>query len=50
MTPFLKADLRDYQRSIEIIKNFQKHYNLKSFALRQIDIYLWLAGKKHFSQ
>ncbi len=45
---FIKPDLRDYQRFIEIIKNFQKHYDLKSFTLRQIDIYLWLAGKEYF--
>ena len=45
---FLKPNLKEYQRFIEIIKNFRKHYNLESFTLRQIDIYLWLAGKKYF--
>ena len=45
---FIKADLKNYQRFIEIIKNFQKHYNLMPFTLRQIDIYLWLAGKEYF--
>jgi len=45
---FVKADLKDYPRFIEIIKNFQKHYNLNAFTLRQIDVYLWLAGKEHF--
>jgi len=45
---FIKVDLKDYQRFIKIIKNFQKYYNLHDFTLRQIDIYLWLAGKEYF--
>ena len=45
---FVKPNLKEYQRFIEIIKNFQKHYNLESFTLREIDIYLWLAGKEYF--
>lgn len=45
---FVKPNLKEYQRFIEIIKNFQKHYSLGSFTLREIDIYLWLAGKEHF--
>jgi len=45
---FKKQDLKDYQRFIAIIKNFQQHYNLQSFTLREIDIYLWLAGKEYF--
>jgi len=45
---FTKQELKDYRRFIAIIKNFQKHYNLQSFTLREIDIYLWLAGKEYF--
>ena len=45
---FKKVDLKDYNRFIEIIKNFQIHYNLNGFTLRQIDIYLWLVGKEYF--
>ena len=46
---FTKPNLKDYQRFIKIIKNFQKHYDLQSFTLREIDIYLWLAGKEYFT-
>ncbi len=45
---FRKADLKDYTRFMQAIKKFQEYYNLNSFTLRQIDIYLWLAGKEHF--
>ena len=45
---FIKADLRKYERFLEIIHKFKQHYKLGSFSLRQIDIYLWLAGKEYF--
>ena len=45
---FRKAELKDYKRFIEIIRGFQKFYGLESFSLREIDIYLWLAGKRMF--
>jgi len=45
---FIKNDIKDYSRFIEIINNFKEHYNLQEFSLRQIDIYLWLAGKEYF--
>ena len=45
---FINEDLKEYQSFVERIKNFQKYYNLSPFTLRDIDIYLWLAGKNYF--
>jgi hypothetical protein len=57
LTHFLRTDkfarfsvdeLKQYGRFVEIIYAFQKYYALEQFSLRQIDIYLWLAGKDAF--
>ena len=45
---FKKGDLKTYEKFIEIIRNFQNTYGLSGFSLREIDIFLWLAGKKYF--
>jgi hypothetical protein len=45
---FDKVDLKDYERFIQIIKSFQSFYKLEKFSLREIDIFLWLAGKEWF--
>ena len=45
---FVKSDLKNYKRFVELIVLFQKYYGLSGFSLRDIDIYLWLAGKEHF--
>jgi hypothetical protein len=45
---FAKADLKDYERLIEVIAEFRMFYGLGRFSLRKIDIFLWLAGKKYF--
>ena len=45
---FRKADLKQYERFVEIIGDFQRHFGLQEFSLREIDIYLWLGGKKSF--
>ena len=45
---FHKNDLKRYDRFVQIIKEFQSHYRLGQFSLRQIDIFLWLAGKDSF--
>jgi hypothetical protein len=47
---FTKSDLKDYARFVGIIAAFQKHYALQRFSLRQIDVFLWLAGKDSFSR
>ncbi|MBC8472931.1 MAG: hypothetical protein H8D56_26010 [Planctomycetes bacterium] len=45
---FKKKDLKSYDIFIEIISTFQRSYSLNNFSLRQIDIFLWLAGKEFF--
>lgn len=45
---FSKNDLRSYAIYKDILMNFRKYYGLNSFDLKQIDKYLWQAGKKYF--
>lgn len=45
---FKKEDLKSYPRFIAVIEKFKSHYYLNDFSLREIDIYLWLAGKQYF--
>lgn len=47
-SPFRKEDLKHYESFVRIIREFQVHYRLAQFSLRQIDIFLWLAGKDSF--
>ena len=47
-TEFTKPELKQYDRFLEIILAFRSHYGLTAFSLRQIDIYLWLGGKRAF--
>jgi hypothetical protein len=45
---FDERDLKNYEHFIEIIKSFQSFYKLEEYSLREIDIFLWLAGKESF--
>ena len=45
---FKKEELKKYKKFLEVIQTFKQYYNLDNFSLRQIDIYLWLAGKEYF--
>ena len=45
---FKKDELKKYKKFIEVIQAFKIFYKLNTFSLRQIDIYLWLAGKEYF--
>ena len=45
---FKKDDLKTYDVFLSVIQAFQGFYGLDDFTLRQIDIYLWLAGKEFF--
>lgn len=45
---FLKDDLRSYVKFRNILLKFRKYYRLQQFNLKQIDQYLWQAGKKYF--
>ena len=45
---FRKDELKRYKKFLETIHSFRQYYGLAKFSLRQIDIYLWLVGKKYF--
>ncbi len=45
---FKKTELKRYARFVQVIKKFQQHYGLEKYSLREIDVFLWLAGKKQF--
>jgi hypothetical protein len=44
---FTGSDLRKYASFVNVIRAFQNHYGLDQFSLREIDIFLWLAGKDY---
>lgn len=46
---FREADLKDYQSYVAIIQEFQKHFGLESFIVKEIDKYLWQLGKEAFN-
>ena len=45
---FRNEELKDYQRFIEIVERLREFYGLNQFTLRELDIFLWLAGKESF--
>lgn len=45
---FSKEDIKIYQQFRRILENFRKYYELEAFNLKQIDQYLWQAGKIYF--
>lgn len=45
---FNKKDLKHYSTYKSILIQFQEFYGLKSFNLKEIDKYLWQAGKEYF--
>ena len=47
---FKKDDLRHYSTYNSLLTQFSKHYRLDSFTLKEIDKYLWQAGKDNFSK
>jgi hypothetical protein len=40
--------LKDYGKFVSVIIAFREFYHLNQFSLREIDIFLWLAGKEYF--
>jgi hypothetical protein len=44
---FDKNELKQYIRYKDILIAFQNYYNLTQYTLKQIDKYLWQAGKKY---
>lgn len=47
---FKRSDMKDFPSFVGIIDQFRNYYSLGRFSRKQIDIFLWLAGKKHFPQ
>lgn len=45
---FKTEDLKSYERFREILLSFRQFYSLDKFDLKQLDKYLWQAGKKYF--
>lgn len=45
---FQKKDLKNYKKFYMIIEQFIKFYNITDCSLKQIDIFLWLEGKRLF--
>lgn len=45
---FTKEDLKDYIKFKNILIQFKKFYNIDEYNLRDIDKYLWIAGKEYF--
>ena len=45
---FKKDDLRHYPTYLTVLTQFSRFYGLDSFSLKQIDKYLWQAGKEYF--
>ena len=41
-------DLKDYASFRNVILEFRKYYGLEKFTLRELDLYLWVLGKKTF--
>lgn len=45
---FRNGELKDYSRFCEILFRFQQAYGLQAYSVKEIDRYLWQAGKKYF--
>ena len=45
---FKTADLRNYVLFKKALLDFKNYYNLNKFTLKEIDLYLWQAGKEYF--
>lgn len=45
---FKKNDLKDYVKFKNILIEFKKFYDIDEYNLRDIDKYLWIAGKEYF--
>ncbi len=47
---FNDSDLKNYERFKKVILNFQNFFNLGDYTVKQIDKYLWQAGKEYFKR
>ena len=46
---FRLNELKNYERYMGVIQDFQNHYGLTQFNVKQLDKYLWQLGKEFFS-
>jgi hypothetical protein len=42
--------LKHYPRFVSVLRQFQQHFGLQEFSLKEMDRYLWLLGKEHFDR
>lgn len=47
---FENDDLRDYPKFVSVVKQFRTYYGLEKYNLKDLDRYLWQAGKKYFNK
>ena len=47
-TLFNNENLKNYENFIDILNKFKEYYKLKNYNLKDIDKYLWQAGKEYF--
>ena len=45
---FSKEELKDYVKFRNVLMDFKKFYDIDEYNLRDIDKYLWIAGKEYF--
>lgn len=45
---FRKGDLKCYPKYCTVLREFRNHYGLDSFTSKDVDKYLWQAGKEYF--
>lgn len=45
---FTKADLKVYQRFVDVLNSFQQYYGLGGYSIKELDRYLWQVGKEYF--
>ncbi|MBO7559470.1 MAG: hypothetical protein J6T52_13400 [Bacteroidaceae bacterium] len=46
---FTLKDLKNYERYMAVILDFQRYYGLTQFTLKQLDHYLWQLGKENYN-
>ena len=47
---FTLKNLKDYKSFIRVIRDFQDHFGLSQFTLKELDQYLWQLGKMYFGK
>ena len=45
---YRKTELKDYKVFKKVLLEFREYYGLAKYSLKEIDLYLWQAGKEYF--